>query len=196
MSEALDKALEKIQRARAGISDEIDSITGAIARLEEENRTLPRQTASFAELKRGILELVKSAGERYAETSFRATISDFAKGAYRDMADLGRYGEPLTLGELDAAVKGELFPMANTRFLSGGASQGDDLVLYAVLAGGVQDALARVMDRITPADLGVQDDDSAMTREQMNEQIAANCAEIENLKTRKTLLEGELKKLS
>lgn len=196
MSETLDRALEEIHAARASIRTEIETITAEIGRLEQENRTLPTQTAPFADLKQGILEMVKAAGERYAETQIRASIVDFAKGAYRDMADLGRYGEPLTLGELDSAIKGELFPMANTRFLSGGPGRGDDLVLYAVLSEAVQAALARVVDQLSPSDLGIREDNGGMTREQMNERIAANGAEIARLKSRKAALEGELSKLS
>lgn len=198
MTETLDMALEKIQTARAAIRSEIETIAGEIARLEDENLALPRQTASFGELKKGMLELVQAAGKRYADTHIRASIIDFAKGAYRDMADLDKYGQPLTLGELDGAIKGEVFPMANTRFLTGGASRGDDLVLYAVLTGAIQETLARQVDQLTPADLGVPDQDGVpgMTREEMNGRIASNRAEIERLKGRKTTLESELKKLS
>lgn len=84
MTDALDTAIETIHSARASIRSEIESITAEILRLEEENRALPNRAASFSELKKGILDLVKAAGERYADTQIRATIIDFAKGAYRD----------------------------------------------------------------------------------------------------------------
>jgi hypothetical protein len=198
MAETLDKALEKIQSARAGIRSEIESISSEIARLEEENRALPNQTASFGEVKKAVLELVETAGARYAETQIRASIIDFAKGAYRDMAELGKYGKTLTLGELDGAIKGEIFPMANTRFLSGGVGQLDDLMLYAVFSGAVQETLSRLIDQLSPTDLGMKNSatDSEMTRDKMNELITSNRAEIDRLKLRKTTLESELKKLS
>lgn len=198
MAETLDKALEKIQSARSDLRSEIESATSEIDRLEGENRSLPNQTASFGEVKKAVLEIVATAGARYAETYIRASIIDFAKGAYRDMAELGKYGKTLTLGELDGAIKGEIFPMANTRFLSGGTGQLDDLMLYAVLSGAVQETLSRLIDQLSPTDLGMKNpaDDSEMTRDEMNERIAANCAEIDRLKSRKTLLENELKKLS
>lgn len=196
MTETLDTALEKIQSARAGIRSEIESITGEIARMEEENRSLPDKPADFGEVKKAMLELVAAAGARYAQTHIRASIIDFAKGAYRDMAELGKYGQPLTLGELDGAVRGEIFPMANTRFLSGGTGKLDDLMLYAVFSGAVQETLSRLIDQLSPADLGITADSGGMTREEMNERIAANRAEIDRLKSRRTTLESELKKLS
>lgn len=61
MTETLDKALEKVHSARAGIRSEIESITGDIARLEEENHSLPNQPASFGEVKKAILEIVAAA---------------------------------------------------------------------------------------------------------------------------------------
>jgi cell division protein FtsB len=198
MSEALDKALVKIQHARAGIRDEIDSITGEITRLEQENRDLPNQTASFGEIKKAILELVEATGARYADTHIRASIIDFAKGAGRDMSQLDRYGKTLTLGELNGAIRGEVFPMANTCFLSGGAGRLDDLMLYAVLSDAVKETLSRMMDLLSPADLGLPDTPSepAMTRAEMTERIVANRDEVATLKARKEILEGELVKLS
>lgn len=196
MTETLDQALEQIQSARNGLRNEIETIAAELARLEEENRTLPSQTASFSEVKQGILDLVEAAGARYAQTRIRQTVVDFAKGAYRDMAELDRYGEPLTLGEIEAAINGEIFPMANTRFLSGAAGQADDLILYAVLSGGVRETLAGVLDQITPAELGIDDSAAVMTRAEMKERMAANRAEIDRLGARKAQLESELKKLS
>jgi cell division protein FtsB len=195
MNEALDTALERIQKARADIRSEIESIAGEVARLKEENRTLPMQTASFGELKKGNLDLVKSAGTHYTETSIRGLIIDFAKGATRDMASLSKYGQPLSLGELDAAVTRKAFPIANTKFISSNGDIGD-LALYAVLQDAVQETLSRVLDQLSPADLGVKADSGGMTREEMNERIAANRAEIERLESRKTTLASELKKLS
>lgn len=199
MSDKLDKALEAIQRARTTIRSDIESVTSDIARLEQINRDLPKHEASFGEIKKGVLELVETAGARYASTYIRASIIDFAKGAYRDMASLDKYGQPLTLGELDGAIKGEIFPMGNTRFLSGGGSgRVDDLALYAVHSGAVQETLSRIIDQLSPADLGLPATPSApeMTRAEMSEQIADNLAEINRLKTRKATLEGELRKLS
>lgn len=198
MTDKLDKALEAVQKARAGIRGEIESITGDIARLEQENRDLPKRTASFGELKKGILDLVETAGARYASTHIKASIIDFAKGAYRDMAELSKYGQPLTLGELDGAIKGEIFPMGNASFLSRGAGGIDDLMLYAVFSGAVQETLSRMIDLLSPADLGLPDTPSEpeMTRAEMIEKIAANRAEIERLEARKATLDGELRKLS
>lgn len=196
MTETLDQALEKVQSARNGLRNEIETIAAELARLEEENRTLPSQTASFSEIKQGILDLVEASGARYAKTHIRPTIIDFAKGAYRDLAELDRYGEPLTLGELDAAVNGEIFPMANTRFLSGGTGQADDLILYAVLSGAVRETMSRMLDQLTPADLGLDDSAAVMTRAEMRDRMAANRAEIAHLSARKAQLESELKKLS
>lgn len=198
MTNKLDKALEAVQSARANIRSEIESATSDIARLEQENRDLPKRKASFGEIKKAVLELVVTAGARYAGNHIRASIIDFAKGAYRDMAELDKYGQTLTLGELDGAIKGEIYPMANTRFLSGGAGRLDDLMLYAVFSGAVQETLARLIDQLSPADLGITNSaaEPEMTREEMNERIAANRAEIDRLKSRKTLLESELKKLS
>lgn len=198
MTEKLDKALEAVQSARADIRSEIESMSSDIARLEQENRDLPKHQASFGEIKKGILELVVTAGARYASNHIKASIIDFAKGAYRDMADLQKYGQTLTLGELDGAVKGSIFPMANTRFLSRGVGGVDDLMLYAVFSGAVQETLSRMIDQLSPADLGLPDKPSEpeMTRAEMSEQIADNLAEIDRLKARKATLEGELKKLS
>lgn len=198
MTDKLDKALEAIQNARANIRNDIESITSDITRLEQENRDLPKHKASFEEIKKGVLELVETAGARYASTYIKASIIDFAKGAYRDMADAGKYGQTLTLGELDGAIKGEIFPMGNTRFLSRGAGGVDDLMLYAVFSGAVQETLSRMIDLLSPADMGLPDTPSepAMTRADMTERIAANREEIERLKARKAALEGELKKLS
>lgn len=196
MTDKLDQALEAVRTARANILSDIESITSGIARLEQENRSLPNQTASFGEIKKAVLEMVVTAGVRYANTHIRATIIDFAKGAYRDMAELDKYGKTLTLGELNGAVKGEIYPMANTRFLSGGTGRPDDLMLYAVFSGAVQETLARLIDQLSPADLGITNPAAEMTREEMNERIAANRVEIDRLKSRKTLLESELKKLS
>lgn len=196
MNETLDKALEKIHSARADISSEIESIAVEIVRLEQETRSLPKQTASFSEIKKGILDLVVAAGERHADAQIRASIIDFAKGAYRDIGSPEKYGTPLTLGELDAAIKGELFPMANTRFLSGGVGKADDLVLYAVLSDAVRKTLSRQLDKLTSADLGMKGAEPEMSRDEMNERIAANLARIANLKERKAVLESELKKLS
>lgn len=197
MTETLDKALEKVHSARAGIRSEVESITGDISRLEQENRDLPKRTASFGEIKKGILNLVETAGARYASTHIKAAIIDFAKGAGRDMAGLSKYGQPLTLGELDRAIKGEIFPMGNTRFLSRGDGGVDDLMLYAVFSGAIQETLARLIDQLSPADLGMKDQaETGMTRTEMNERIAANHAEIERLKARKETLGGELRKLS
>lgn len=198
MTDKLDKALEAVQKARAGIRGEIESITGNIARLEQETRDLPKRTASFGEIKKGILDLVETAGARYASNHIKASIIDFAKGAYRDMSELSKYGQPLTLGELDGAIKGEIFPMGNARFLSNGAGGIDDLMLYAVFSGAVQETLSRMIDLLSPADLGLPDTPSEpeMTRAEMNERIAANHAEIERLKARKATLDGELRKLS
>lgn len=198
MTEKLDKALEAIQGARANIRSEIESMTSDIARLEQENRDLPKHKASFGEIKKGILELVETAGARYASTHIKASIIDFAKGAYRDMADLNKYGQTLTLGELDGAVRGEIFPMANTRFLSNGSGRVDDLMLYAVFSGAVQETLSRMIDLLSPADLGLPATPSEpeMTRAEMTERIAGNLAEIDRLKARKATLEGELRKLS
>jgi uncharacterized coiled-coil DUF342 family protein len=198
MSKSLDTALEQVQSARINLRSEIESIASEINLLEQENRSLPNQTASFGELKKAILELVVTAGARHAETHIRASIIDFAKGAGRDMSELNKYGKPLTLGELNGAIRGEIFPMANTRFLSSGAGQIDDLVLYAVLSGAVQEMLSRMLDQLSPADLGLKNMDAEpeMTRDEMNERIASNRAEIERLKSQKTQLESELKKLS
>lgn len=198
MTEQLDKALEAVQGARANIRSEIGSITSDIARLEQENRDLPKHKASFGEIKKGILELVVTAGARYASNHIKASIIDFAKGAYRDMADLQKYGQTLTLGELDGAIKGEIFPMANTRFLSRGAGGVDDLMLYAVFSGAVQETLSRMIDQLSPADLGLPatPSESEMTRAEMTERIAGNLTEIDSLKARKATLEGELRKLS
>lgn len=198
MTETLDKALEKIQSARSSIRSEIESIASEIARLEEENCGLPKRTASFGEIKKGILDLVETAGVRYASNHIKTSIIDFAKGAYRDMAELSKYGQPLTLGELDGAIKGEIFPMANARFLSRSAGGIDDLMLYAVFSGAVQETLSRMIDLLSPADLGLPDAPSEpeMTRAEMIEKIAANRTEIERLKARKATLDGELRKLS
>ncbi len=198
MAGTLEKALSAVQSARAEIKAEIESITGEIARLEDENLAMPSQKASFGEIKKAILDLVDAAGARHAETHIRATIIDFAKGAYRDMANLDKYGQTLTLGELDGAVKGEVFPMANARFLSGGAGEIDDLMLYAVFSGAVKETLSRLIDMLSPSDLGIPQaiDAAGMTREEMNERIAANLTEIDRLKSRKAALENELRKLS
>lgn len=198
MTETLDKALEKIQSARADLRSEIESTVSEIARLEQENRALPKQEASFGEVKKGVADLVAAAGARYAKTYIRASIIDFAKGVGRDLSELSKYGQPLTLGELDGAIKGEIFPMANTRFLSGGGGIADDLVLYAVLSEAVQKTLSQQLAQLSPADLGMKAsaDAPAMTRAEMNERIAANCGEIDRLKSRKVLLESELNKLS
>ena len=198
MTDKLDKALEAVQSARADIRSEIESVAGDIARLEQENRDLPQRKASFGEIKKGILDLVETAGARYASNHIKASIIDFAKGAYRDMADIQKYGQTLTLGELDGAINGTIFPMANARFLSRGAGGIDDLMLYAVFSGAVQEALSRMIDMLSPADLGLPDAPSGpeMTRAEMAGRIAANTAEIERLKSRKTMLESELRKLS
>lgn len=198
MTETLDKALVKIQNARADIRSKIESIIGKIASMEQENKSLPDQAASFSEIKKAVLELVVTAGMRYADRHIRTTIIDFAKGAYRDASGLVKYGQTLTLGELNGAIKGEIFPMANTNFLSGGTGQMGDLMLYAVLSGAVQEALSRQIDQLSPADLGINNpaDEPEMTRDEMNERIAANCTEIERLKQQKTQLEIKLKKLS
>lgn len=114
------------------------------------------------------------------------------------MAELKKYGQTLTLGELEGAIQGEIFPMANTRFLSGGAGQVDDLMLYAVFSGVVQETLSRMIDLLSPADLGLPEAPSEpeMTRAEMTKKIAANKAEIERLMSRKATLDGELRKLS
>lgn len=195
MSTSLEKALQEVQAARARILGEIESITLEIAHREEENRTLPMQTASFGELKKGVLDLVQSAGAHYVETSIRGLIIDFAKGATRDMAGLSNYGQTLSLGELDAAVTRKTFPMANSKFISRNGQIGD-LALYALFQGAVQETLSRVMDGLSPADLGVKDDSGGMTREEMNSAIAGNCVEIERLKVKKAALQGELKMIS
>lgn len=198
MTEKLDEALEAVRTARANILSDIESMSSDIARLELENSDLPKHKASFGEIKKGILELVETAGARYASTHIKASIIDFAKGAYRDMADLNKYGQTLTLGELDGAVRGEIFPMANTRFLSSGSGRVDDLMIYAVFSGAVQETLSRMIDLLSPADLGLSENPSEpeMTRAEMTERIADNLAEIDRLKARKATLEGELRKLS
>lgn len=198
MTDKLDKALEAIQSARSNIRSDIEAIASDITLLEQENRDLPKHKASFGEIKKGVLELVETAGARYASTYIKASIIDFAKGAYRDMADLGKYGQTLTLGELDGAIRGEIFPMGNTRFLSRGAGGVDDLMMYAVFSVAVQETLSRLIDTLSPADLGLPDTPSepAMTRTEMTGRIATNREEIERLKARKATLEGELRKLS
>lgn len=198
MTNALDKAMGEVHAARSKIREEITAVCGEITRLEEENRTLPGQPVSFREFKKCVLDLVTAAGARYAETHIRSTIIDFAKGANRDMANLDKYGQPLTLGELDQAIGGKLFPMANARLLSGGTpNRGEDMMLYAVFSGAVTETLSRVMERMSPEELGLEDDpEGGMTREEMRGRIAANLAEIERLKERKTTLEGELARLS
>lgn len=198
MTKSLDSALEQIQSARTNLRSEIESIASEIDRREQENRSLPNQTASFGELKKAILEMVVTAGARHAERHIRASIIDFAKGAGRDMSELNKYGNPLTLGELNGAILGDIFPMANTGFLSSGAGQIDDLALYAVFPDAVRETLSRMIDQLSPADLGLKNSDAEpeMTRDEMNERIAANRAEIERLKLQKTQLESELKNLS
>jgi hypothetical protein len=71
-------------------------------------------------------------------------------------------------------------------------------MLYAVFSGAVQETLSRMIDQLSPADLGLPDKPSEpeMTRAEMSEQIADNLAEIDRLKARKATLEGELRKLS
>lgn len=199
MTKTIDAALAQIQSARATIRNEIGSITTEIERLEKENRAMPGQKASFGEIKKGVIDLVEKAGARYADTHIKASIIDFAKGAYRDTSALHTYGQTLTLGELDAAINGQLWPMANSRFLTGGnAGTAEDLMLYAVITGAVQETLSRVIDTLSPADLGLHHtpSDPEMTRAEMNERIATNQAEIDRLKVRKTTLDGELKKIS
>ena len=198
MSKSLEKALHEVQEARTRIKGEIESITREIASLEDENRMLPTRSASFDEIKKGIFDLVDAAGARYAKNYLKATVIDFAKGAYRDVANLSHYGKTLTIGELDAAVKGQVWPMANTRFLSGGNGKVDDLVFYAIVGDAVKAGIAGVLDQLTPADLGIADDvgESAMSREDMNKLIASNSAEIESLKAQMIVLQGELKKFS
>lgn len=198
MNESLDTALEKINSARIRIRNEIGATGAKITQLEQENIFLPKQIASFGEVKKSILALVAAAGERYAKTYIRAAIIDFAKGASRDPGDMRKYGQPLTLGELNGAINGEIFPMANTGFLSGGAANLGDLVLYAVQPLAVQETLTKLLDQLAPSDLGLNNlgVETEITLDQMNERIAANLAEINLLKSRKTQLENELKKLS
>ncbi|MHB1401458.1 MAG: hypothetical protein ACYCWB_03550 [Thiobacillus sp.] len=51
MTDKLDQALEAVRTARANILSDIESITSDIARLEQENRDLPKHKASFREVK-------------------------------------------------------------------------------------------------------------------------------------------------
>lgn len=198
MSASLEKAIHEVQAARAKIIGEIESVTREIARLEDETKALPKRSASFAEIKKGIFDLVDAAGGRYANKDLKAMIVDFAKGAYRDVAHLDQYGKTLTLGELDASVKGEIWPMANPRFLSGRNGRIDDFVLYAIVGDAVKERIAKALDQLTPADLGIADGvgESAMSREEMNNVILSNAAAIESLKQKKADLQADLKKLS
>lgn len=194
----LDSALEHVKSAHATIKGEIEQIDQAITQLESENASLPKLQASIEEIKQGVLELIDKSGERYAQEKIKAAVIDFGIGnmsSYR----LGRvFGQPLTLGELDGAINGTVWPEARAQFITQMNSGAfDDLGLYAVCADAVKATLAKVMETITPADFGfgtITKDKIGPTRAEMHMRIARNNQEIERLKERKSFLKDELNK--
>lgn len=192
----LDSALEHVKSAHATIKGEIEQIDQAITQLESENASLPKLQASFEEIKQGVFELIDKSGERYAQDKIKAAVISFGIGNM-SYATGRKFGCPLTLGELDGAINGTLWPEARAQFLTNGASSFDDLAFYAVFADAVKAALAKVMETITPADFGfgtITKDKIGPTRAEMHMRVAKNNQEIERLKERKSFLKGELNK--
>lgn len=192
----LDSVLEQVKSAHATIKGEIEQIDQVITQLESENASLPKLQASFEEIKQGVIELIDKSGERYTQDKIKAAVIDFGIG---NMSVGGgrKFGCPLTLGELDGAINGTLWPEARAQFLTRGASSFDDLAFYAVCADAVKAALAKAMETITPADFGfgtITKDKIGPTRAEMHMRIAKNNQEIERLKERKSFLQDELRK--
>lgn len=192
----LDSVLEQVKSAHTAIKAEIEQIDQVITQLESENASLPKLQASFEEIKQGVLELIDKSGERYAQEKIKAAVINFGIG---NMSYGGgrKFGCPLTLGELDGAINGTLWPEARAQFLTYGASSFDDLAFYAVFADAVKATLTSVMETITPADFGfgsITKDKIGPTRAEMHMRIAKNNQEIEQLKERKSFLKDELNK--
>jgi hypothetical protein len=193
----LDTMLEQVKSAHAGLKKDLELTNNEIKRLENENAALPQLTASFEDIKQGILDLIDEAGERYLQGTIKAQLITFATGGLSGMRLREKPQSPLTLGELDGAVNGTLWPEARAQLITPMKGQFDDLALYAVFGDALKANLTKALETLTPTDFGfgfVRQDQIGPTRSEMNARIAENNQEITRLKAHRASIQQELSK--
>jgi len=192
-------AFDQVKQAVASLRHEYHQTGEAVAKLEADMATLPQMRAPFEDVKRGILELIDTAGQRYTDEHIKPALMRFATNYMSSGGgDLKEHGKPLTLAALDGAVSGTRFPEARAQLVHPDKYQFDDLAFYALCADAVKVALARVLDGITPEELGystVHSDKIGPSRAEMRRQLAEWQQQLDALKARRADIRSQLAQL-
>lgn len=192
-------AFDKVKQAVDALRSEYGQIDEAIAKLETDMAALPQMRVPFEDMKQGILELIDTAGKRYAEEHIKPALMRFATGGMGSLGSgVNEYGKPLTLAALEGAVRGSLFPEARAQLVHPDKNQFDDLAFYALCADAVKATLSRLLDSITPDDFGyltIHPDKIGPTRSEMRRRMADWQQQLEDLKARRVDILSQLAQL-
>lgn len=192
-------AFDQVKQAVAALRHEYRQAGEAVAKLEADMATLPQMRAPFDDMKRGIVELIDTAGQRYTDDHIKPALMRFATNGMGSISRSNEEsGKPLTLAALDGAVSGSRFPEARAQLVHPDKSQFDDLVFYALCADAVKAALVRVLDNITPEEFGyntVHPDKIGPTRAEMFRQLDQWQQQLDALKARRADIRSQLAQL-
>lgn len=189
-------AYDLVKKTADDLRSEHKDVCGEIAAIEGEIHSLPLAYMPVDDFKEGILDIIEESGARYGESHIRSALSSFATGNARGPAMTpGDLGKPLHYQDLEKARSGEDPSLGLAPLLSTVRNRFDDRLLYYMFGQMVKDGLRRVLDRMTPAELGYNKVTAAeigLPRAERQVAIAALQSRLTALQSRKVELEEKL----
>jgi hypothetical protein len=189
-------AYDLVKKTGDDLRSEHEEVCSEIAKVEGEMQSLPIAYLPFDDLKEGVLDIIEESGARYAEGHIRSALSSFVTGGARGAGmTVSDFGKPLHYQDLEKARSGEDTALGLAPLLSTARNHFDDRLLYFMFGEMVKDGLRKVLDRMTPAELGyntIKAAEIGLPRAERQVAIAALQSRLTALQARKGELEEKL----
>lgn len=204
MSDAVNAvaAFKQVQKVISDLRTEYDDLTKKINTISAELKALPEKPVPFEDLKAGILELVDTAGERYANEHIKPALIEFATRGHLSMPalmDENNIGKPVKYSQLVDAIEQKLFPMAHGKFVQpSNYVPINDCAFHFFFADLIKDGLCKIMDTLEPADFGyakIHPDEIGTDRMTRKADIETKQAELKVLYQRRGEIASQLGQL-
>lgn len=149
-------AFETVRATVEGMKIEYGQLCIQIADTQSALRAAPLLRVPLADLKAGILDFVDACGERYAQDTIVAAISNFAlnnTSTSRGNSDSELANKPLRFCDIESAVLAGDRDFS-TQLATPFKQMFDDRALYALATQQVKDRIAALMNTMSPAQFG------------------------------------------
>ena len=150
-------AFEQVKQAVTTLQADYKEVCQQIAKAKDELKALPNTPVPFEDMKAGILEVVDSAGARYADEYIKPALLRFATGHELSSSRISEktLGKPIKFSELMGAIEQQTFPMAHAKLVQPSAyAPADDGAFHFFFADLIKAGLKKVLDTLEPSDFG------------------------------------------